>query len=256
MTESRRIVISGASRGIGFEVARILAERGHRPVGLARDTPSRFPGESVEVDLADRGATDEAVRAVIDGGHVDGLVNNVGLVRRAMLGSVRLEDLDAVYDLNVRTALQLTQGFLNGMVERGWGRIVNMSSLVTTGWPERTSYGAAKAAMDFFARAWAGELAVTGVTVNAVAPGPTETALFRESNPPGSAGESRYLRGVPVRRFGRPEEIAAAVCFLISDEAAFITGQTVRVDGGGSVNTGSADDVAGGGDAAVHPAAS
>jgi 3-oxoacyl-[acyl-carrier protein] reductase len=239
---ARRIVISGASRGIGLEVARLLAVRGHRPVGLAREAPTGFPGEFVEVDLADRAATDEAVSAVLDGGDVDGLVNNVGLVRRAMLGSVRLEDLDAVYDLNVRTALQLTQGFLDGMVARGWGRIVNMTSLVTTGWPERTSYGAAKAALDFFARAWTGELATTGVTVNAVAPGPTETAMFRESNPPGSEGERRYLSGVPLRRFARPAEIAAAVGFLLSEEAAYITGQTVRVDGGGSVITGGGAD--------------
>jgi NAD(P)-dependent dehydrogenase (short-subunit alcohol dehydrogenase family) len=232
----RRILISGASRGIGFEVARILAEGGHRPVGLARTAPSDFPGEFDEVDLADREATDRAVARVLRSGEIDGLVNNIGLVRPARLGSVRLQDLDAVYDLNVRTALQLTQGVLDGMVQRGWGRIVNISSLVTTGWPDRTSYGAAKAALDFFARAWAGELATTGVTVNAVAPGPTETALFRESNPVGSPSEQRYLRGIPSRRLGRPAEIAAAVCFLLSDEASYITGQTLRVDGGGSVH--------------------
>lgn len=236
---ARRILISGASQGIGLATAQRLSRNGHHPVGLARREPYGFPGEFIHVDLSDRAATAEAAAKVLESGPVDAVVNNVAAVSPAYLGDVDLDDLAYVFDLNVRTAVQLTQAALPGMKERGWGRVVNLTTLVTVGYPERTAYGAAKAALDFCTRAWAFELAAAGITVNSVAPGPTETETFRAGNPPGSPGENRYLRGVPQGRFGQPEEIAAAISFLLSDDAAFITGQTLRVDGGGSVGTNS-----------------
>jgi 3-oxoacyl-[acyl-carrier protein] reductase len=115
------------------------------------------------------------------------------------------------------------------------GRIVNITSLVVLGMVNRTAYAAAKAAVTSFTRTWALELAETGVTVNAVAPGPVETEMFRRNIPAGSEAERAFLTQIPMRRLGKPEEIAATVTFLLSNESSYITGQTLFVDGGGSI---------------------
>ena len=138
-------------------------------------------------------------------------------------------------DLNVRPALQLTQALLPAMRAAHFGRIVNVTSLVVRGLPNRTSYAAAKAALESLTRTMAVELADGGITANAVAPGPTETALFRANNPHGSSAEARYLAQIPAGRLGKPHEVAAAIAFLASDDASFITGQTLGVDGGASL---------------------
>ena len=231
----RTILVTGASKGIGRALSNRLAADGHQVVGIARHADPTFPGELITVDLADAEATQTALDELAAQWHIDGIVNNVGLVRPQPLEQVMLRDLADVLDLNLRPALQIVQAALPGMRAAQFGRIVNVSSLTVLGLPQRTSYAAAKAALISFTRTWALELATSGITVNAVAPGPTETELFRENSPPGSASEARFLAIVPMNRFALPSEIAAAVAFLLSDEAAYITGQTLFVDGGASL---------------------
>jgi NAD(P)-dependent dehydrogenase (short-subunit alcohol dehydrogenase family) len=127
------------------------------------------------------------------------------------------------------------QAVLPAMKAKGYGRVVNIASLVTSGVPHRTSYAAAKCALVSCTTSWALELAADGITVNAVSPGPTATELFNRNNPPGSDGYKRYTGMVPMGRVAPPEEVAAAVCFFLSEEASFITGQNLYVDGGASV---------------------
>jgi len=236
MAGKRSFLITGASRGIGRATAERLARDGQLVIGLAREAPDDgFPGEFVPCDLADRKATEAALAAVAKRHQILGILNNVGMSRPERVDQVELDALDRVLALNLHPAVQAIQAALPGMKAARWGRVVNVSSLTVVGFPERTSYAAAKAALVSFTRTWALELAALGITVNAVAPGPTETKLFRQINPPGSPGERRYLAGIPAGRFGQPDEIAAAICFLLSEDAAYITGQTLFVDGGASI---------------------
>jgi 3-oxoacyl-[acyl-carrier protein] reductase len=232
----RTFLITGASKGIGLALSNRLSERGHTVVGLARRLPAeRFPGKLISVDLSDDKDTETKLAGLMQQYEFDGVVNNVSLVNPEPLGEIALSRLDDVMRVNLHPALQIVQAMLPNMLAKRWGRIVNVTSLTVLGAVNRTSYAAAKAGLNSFARTWALELANTGITANVVAPGPTETELFRQHNPPGSDGEQRYLSMVPMKRFGKPEEIAAAIEFLLSEDAGFMTGQTLYVDGGASI---------------------
>ncbi len=232
---ARRVLITGASKGIGRAVADRVAASGDIPIGIARSRPDDFPGEFYEADLSDRADTDAVLKRVLANGRIDAVVNNVAIARFGRIGSIDLDDLFATYDLNVRTAVQVVQAALPGMVAAGWGRIVNVTSMTTLGTAERTPYAATKAALEACTRIWAGELAQSGITVNAVAPGPIETEMYRELSPSGSEREARLLQTIPLRRLGTPREIAHAICTVLDEDAGYITGQIIRADGGGSI---------------------
>lgn len=236
MMSKRRALITGASKGIGREVANRLASSDFEVIGVARTAPSEFPGQFYAVDLSDRGATTDMLVEIVADGPVDAVVNNVSLQRFGFIGSIDLDDLFVTYDMNVRVAVQVVQAVLPGMIEGGWGRIVNVSSLVTLGVAERTPYAAAKAALETCTRIWARELASHGITVNAVAPGPIETEAYRALSPAGSDREARALSAIPLQRVGTPAEVAHLIATLLDDDAGYMTGQIVRVDGGGSIS--------------------
>lgn len=231
----KTFLITGASKGIGRALSHRLASAGHNVIGVARNADPDFPGVLVPIDLTDTFATEEALTKLKAEYAIDGVVNNVGFIELAPLGSIDLDAMDGIIRSNLRPAVQLVQALLPGMRERGWGRIVNLSSLVVLGVANRSVYAAAKSAMISFTRTWALELAPTGITVNAIAPGPVETEMFRVNTPQGSDAEKRFLSMVPMGRLGKPDELAAAIEFLLSEPAAFITGQTLFVDGGASI---------------------
>lgn len=231
----RTFLVTGASKGIGLALSNRLAATGHRVVGIARGHAANFPGTLVSVDLADSRKSAKALADLAREYSFDGVVNNVGLAKLKRLGDIDIEELEEILHTNIYPALLTVQAILPALTEKGWGRIVNITSLVTLGMANRTAYAAAKAAVASFTRTWALELAQTGITVNAVAPGPVATEMFRRGTPEGSDAEKAFLAQIPMHRLGKPEEIAAGVAFLLSDEASYITGQTLFVDGGASV---------------------
>jgi NAD(P)-dependent dehydrogenase (short-subunit alcohol dehydrogenase family) len=231
----RWFLVTGASKGIGRAISERFAAEGHAVVGIARTPDPTFPGELVSIDLADRDRAGNAIAELAQEYRFDGLINNFGTVRMHRVGDIKLSELDDILETNIYPVVQATQAVLPGMKDRGFGRIINISSLTVIGIAGRSAYAAAKSAVNSLTRTWAIELAEAGVTVNAVAPGPIETALFRKNTPTGSDAEKRFLGLIPMRRLGQPDEVAAAVSYLASDAAGYVTGQTLFVDVGGSI---------------------
>lgn len=233
---TRNVLITGATKGIGLATSKILAEQGYRVIGIARNIKDvKFPGVLFECDLGDREQTSQVIERIKEEFKLYAIVNNVGIALPQPLGQINLNDLDQVYDLNVRSAVQITQAFMDDIEQGHLERIVNISSRAFLGLKDRSSYAAAKSALIGLTRTWALELAKFEVTVNAIAPGGVETELFRKTRPVGSLEEAKVIEDIPLKRIGKPREIASAIAFLLSEDSGFITGQTICIDGGASL---------------------
>ena len=232
-------LVTGASGGIGVAIATVLHKQG-ASVGLhgtRRERLEELAGDLGErahplpADLGDRGAiarlAEEATEAL---GQVDILVNNAGITRDGLFVRMSDEDWDRVLEVNLSSTFRLTRELVYPMMRRRTGRVINMTSVVgVTGNPGQANYCAAKAGMIGMSKSLAQEIASRGVTVNCVAPGFIKTPMTDALN---DKQKDTILAAVPTKRLGTVDEIAAAVAWLASDEAAYVTGQTLHVNGG------------------------
>lgn len=233
----RRALITGASGGIGGAIARQLHAQGAHVVlsGRRQDALDALAGELGERTAtlaADLGAADgvERLLAALGGDGVDILVNNAGLTRDNLAMRMKDEDWQTVLDVNLTSGFKLIRALLRGMMKKRYGRVINITSVVAvTGNPGQANYAAAKAGMIGMSKALAAEVASRGITVNCIAPGFIETAMTEAL---GDEQRARLLAQIPCGRLGMSDDVAAAACYLASEEAAYVTGQTLHVNGG------------------------
>ena len=237
----RIALVTGASRGIGKAIAERLAGRGAHVVAAARGENAKGVAEEIvaggglaefiSLDVTEAGAGQDAVAGVVTRhGRIDILVNNAGITKDQLMLRMKRDDWDAVLSTNLTAAFALTQAALKPMLKQRAGRIISISSVVgQSGNAGQANYAASKAGIIGFSKAVALEVASRGITVNVVAPGLIETDMTRAIT---GTAHDEWASKIPLKRLGTPEDIAAAVCFLASDEASYITGQVLAVNGG------------------------
>lgn len=234
-------VVTGAGRGIGFAIARALASGGALVVPAdavvpepAADDAVAAPGRVtpvVQMNVTDASAVEAVIAAVIaEHGRIDILVNNAGITRDQLLMRMKRDEWDRVLEVNLTGAFVCSQAVLRPMMKQRAGRIISISSVVgQMGNAGQSNYAASKAGLIGFSKSLAREVAARHVTVNVVAPGLIDTVMTRALP---EAVQAEWQSKVPLGRFGTPADVAAAVCFLASDEASYVTGQVLAVNGG------------------------
>ncbi len=232
-------LVTGASGGIGGAIARAFHASGAAVALTGRNVDAL---EALGADLGDRAhviagdlADADAVSAVAKSaeqalGNVDILVNNAGLTRDNLMMRIKDEDWQSVFDVNLTAAFRLSRALLRGMMRNRWGRIIGITSIVgVTGNPGQANYAASKAGMIGMSKSLAAEVASRAITVNCIAPGFIVTAM---TDTLGEDASAKLIGAIPAGRLGAPEDVAACAVFLASDEAAYVTGQTLHVNGG------------------------
>ena len=230
-------LITGATKGIGRAIVDYMLGKGEEIVGVARTADPHFPGTLVLADLADETEAAAALAEVLRNHEISNLVNNAGSSLRQDLIDLKTGDMRATFNLNVQAAAQCAQACVPAMISRGYGRIVSIGSRAMLGRPGFSAYAGAKAALVGMSMCWALELANKGITANVVAPGAVETDMLTRNNPHGSDRRKLLEASIPLGRTGSAAEVAAAVAYFLSEEAAYTTGQVLFVCGGWSFAT-------------------